>query len=179
MAAEIDRLLEREILELATAELASRTVFAPKKGGLLWFFINYRKLDSVKICDSYPFPITDECIDSLDDACIFTNVDVSSGYWQIRIDLRHHEKTIFKSHRGLYQIVRMPLSVVNAPSISQMVWDVISLLVKLQSTLSYVFSTVLFSKTVQGHQVHLQRVLTLLQNGGVGLQLKNPSSQRQ
>lgn len=118
----------------------------------------------------------DECIDSLREATIFSIFDENSGYWQIEIDPRDCKKTVFTSHRGLFQCTRMPFGLQNAPATFQRATDVISALVKWQAALVYLHDIVVFSKSITEHAAHLRTVLTHLKNSAVVLKLKSSLS---
>ena len=96
------------VIEPATKEWASPVVFVPKSDGTLRFCVDYRKLNAMKIRDSYPIPRMDECIDYLGKATIFTTLDCMSGYWQVDIAEEDRDKTTFTSHHGVYRFLRMP-----------------------------------------------------------------------
>ena len=51
--------------------------------------------------DSYPLPRMDDCIDSLEDAVVFTTLDCNSGYWQIPVAPEDRDKTTFTTHMGV------------------------------------------------------------------------------
>ena len=101
--AEIQKMMEVDVIEPAVSEWAAPIVFAPKKDGSLRFCIDYRRLNAVTIRDSYPIPRMDECIDSLGDTQVFSTLDCNSGYWQLEVAPEDRHKTAFVSHHGLYQ----------------------------------------------------------------------------
>lgn len=70
----------------ANTKMAAPFVPGPKRDGSLRFFVDYQKLNSVKIQDSYPLPRIDECMDRLREATVFSSPASSPGYWQIKID---------------------------------------------------------------------------------------------
>lgn len=76
---EMAKMLELEGNELAQIEWASPIVLAPKKDGTLRFREGYRELNAVAVRDSYPIPRMEECIDSLRDPTIFSNLAANSG----------------------------------------------------------------------------------------------------
>jgi hypothetical protein len=61
---ENDRMIEQKVIEPATCEWASPIVLVPKPDGSLRCFVDFRKLNSITIPDTYPLPRMDECIDS-------------------------------------------------------------------------------------------------------------------
>ena len=68
------------MIELSNSEWAAPVLFTPKKDSMIRFCIDYRKLNFMKIKDSYPIPRMDECIDTLGNASVFTTLDAYSGY---------------------------------------------------------------------------------------------------
>ena len=118
-------MLAQGVIEPATCEWASPIVMVPKPDGSLRFCVDYRKLNSITVPDTYPLPRMDECIDSLEEAAIFTTLDCNSGYWQIPVDPADRDKTTFTSHYGIYRFIRLPFGLRNAPGAFQRAVDII------------------------------------------------------
>ena len=78
-------MLEQGVIEPGNSEWASSIVLVPKSDGSLPFCVDYRRLNSITVPDTYPLPRMDECIDSLGDAAIFNTLDCNKGYWQIPV----------------------------------------------------------------------------------------------
>jgi hypothetical protein len=112
---EIHRMLRAGVIEPAMSEWASPVVLVPKPDGSMLFCIDYRSFNTVTVRGSYPLPRMDKCIDSLGDARVFSTLDYNSGYWQIPVSPQGKEKTTFTSHEGLFQFLRMPFGLRNAP----------------------------------------------------------------
>lgn len=91
-------------------------MLATKKDGRIHFYINYRKLNSMKVKDKYPSPSMDGCIDSLGDVQYVTRLEAYSGYWQISIWEQDRHKTSFVCHCTMFQCIRMPFGLTNAPA---------------------------------------------------------------
>ena len=164
-------MLKQRFIELSTSEWAAPVVFAPKKDGSLRFCIDYRRLNTLTIRDSYPIPRMDECIDSLGDATVFSTLDANAGYWQIPLHENDKQKTAFTTHQGLYQFTRMPFGLTNAPATFQRALDIILSPVKGQYCLVYIDDTIIFSKSPEEHLVHLDDVISLLDEAGLSLKL--------
>ena len=56
-----------------------------KKNGTLRFCINFRKLNDAIVKDAHPLPQTDDTLEALKGAKIFSTLDLKSGYWQVPI----------------------------------------------------------------------------------------------
>ena len=65
---------------------ASPEVLVCKKDGSLRFCIDLRKLNARTIKDAYSLPQIEESLDCLNGACIFSSLDLKSGYWQVELD---------------------------------------------------------------------------------------------
>ena len=160
-------MLQAGVIEPSTSAWALTVVLVPRKDGKLRFCIDYRRLNAVTFRDSYPLPRMYEYIDSLGEAKVFTTLDCSSGYWQIPVAPSDREKTAFVCHAGLYQYMRMPLGLTNAPATFQRTLDIVLSSFKWRSCLVYLDDVVLFSKDVKTHIRHVDEVLGALQSAGV------------
>lgn len=62
---ELQKMIERGIVEPSNSPWASNVVLVVKKDGKVRFCVDYRRLNDVTIKDAYPLPRVDECLDSL------------------------------------------------------------------------------------------------------------------
>ena len=99
---------------------ASPVVLVRKKDGSLRFCIDLRKLNAQTVKDAYSLPHIEDTLDSLNGACIFTSLDLKSGYWQVELDEDSIPLTAFTvGPLGFYKCVRMPFGLTNAPATFQ------------------------------------------------------------
>lgn len=78
-------------------------MFVPKKEDNLRFCVDYRRLNAVTERDSYPIPRMEKCIVLLGKTKMFLTLDANSGYWQIEMDNKDVDKTVFVTQHGLFQ----------------------------------------------------------------------------
>jgi Reverse transcriptase (RNA-dependent DNA polymerase) len=169
---EIDRMQAQQVIEPATCEWASPIVLVPKPDGTLRFCVDYRRLHTITVPDTYPLSRMDECIDSLGDALVFTTLDCNSGYWKIPVHPGDRDKTTFTSHYGIYRFLRLPFGLRNAPATFQRAIDIILSGIKWKTCLVYLGDFIVFSGSRSAHLAHVAEVLTLLGNAGLSLKLK-------
>ena len=66
--------------------------------------------------DMFLIPHIHDLLNKLGKARIFSAVDLSSAYHQVRIKEGHKHKTAFLTPMGLFEYVVMPLGLTNAPA---------------------------------------------------------------
>ena len=117
--AEIEMLLEYDMIEPSKSPWACGVVMAKKKGGQLRFCCDFRHLNAVTIKAAYPTPRIDESLSKLGDAKFFTTLDLGSAFWQVPLRKKDREKTRFACELGLYQWKRMPFGLCKATATFQ------------------------------------------------------------
>ena len=150
------------IVEPSSSPWASPVVLVPKKDGSLRFCVDYRRLNSVTRKDVYPLPRVDDILVALGDARYFSSLDLASGYWQIGLDPGTRQKSAFVTYNGLYEFVRMPFGLCNAPATFQRLMRRILSGLEYKCCFIYLDDILVASKTFEDHLAHLREVLTRL-----------------
>lgn len=91
-------------------------VLVKKKYCSIRLCVDYKQLNKVTIKNNYPLPRFDGLMDHLVGACVFSKIDLRSGYYQTRMKPEDILKTAFITRYGHYEYYVMLFGVSNVPS---------------------------------------------------------------
>jgi hypothetical protein len=110
----IKELLEKGFIHPISSPWGAPVIFVSKKDGTQRLCMDYRALTEVTIKNKYPLPMIDDLFDQLRGACVFSKIDLRSGYHQLKIQVCNILNTAFISRYGLYQYMVMSFGLTNA-----------------------------------------------------------------
>jgi len=106
--------LEKEIIHYSISSAASLLLFTFKKNGELCSCVDYWALNNITIKNWYPLPLISETLNRLQEAKIFTKLNVKNAYNWIRIKEEDEWKTAFQTCFRLFEYLVLLFRLTNA-----------------------------------------------------------------
>ncbi|GBG79965.1 hypothetical protein CBR_g30227 [Chara braunii] len=160
---QLKELIEKGWIQPIVSPYGFPVLFVPKKKeGTLKMCIDYRGLNAITVKNREPLPRIDDLLDRVQGCRYFSKIDLKSGYHQIAIRPEDQHKIAFQTRYGLYEFVVMPFGLRNAPGTFQHAMNRIFHDYLDKFVVVYLDDILIFSKTVEEHVAHLDKVLSLL-----------------
>jgi hypothetical protein len=111
---QLQELLDMGYIHPSASPWGAHGIFVLKKDGMQRMCMDYCSLNEVTIKNKYPLPRIDNLFDQLKGACIFSKIDLRSGYHQLKIRASDIPKRAFITRYGLYTYTVMSFVLTNA-----------------------------------------------------------------
>ncbi len=166
----VNEMLSSGVIRPSSSNYSSPIVLVKKADGSIRFCVDYRKLNALTLKDHYPVPLIEERIASVIGSTVFSDLDLTSGYWQFALTESSQKLTAFICHLGLFEFIRMPFGLCNAGATFQREME--RLLNGLKFAIAYIDDILVHSATVEDHLKHLDEVLSSLEKSKLKIKLR-------
>ena len=169
---QLKQLLDSKLIRPSSSPFGSPVLFVKKKENTLRMCIDYRALNNITIKNRYPLPRIDDLLDQLSQAKYFSKLDLTSGYWQMRVKDEDIHKTAFTTRYGQFEFMVMPFGLCNAPASFQHLMNTIFQEFLDDFVIVYLDDIMVYSRTHEEHLKHLDIVFSKLRDNQLYAKLK-------
>ena len=153
----------------SVSSYSSPIVCVRKKCGAMRMCVDYRRLNAKTVPDAQPIPRIQHILDTLGGNRWFTTLDMSKAYHQGYIHPDSQHVTAFSTPWALYEWLRIPFGLRNAPPVFQRFMN--QMLGGLKGTICepYLDDVLIYGKTFEEQVENLKKVLQRMRKNGVKL----------
>jgi hypothetical protein len=130
-------------------------IFVLKKVGTQRLCMDYHALNEVTVKNKYLLPRIDDLFDQLCGVCVFSKIDLRSGYHQLKIQGCDIPKTAFVSRYGLYEYMVMSFGLTNAPAYFMYLMNKVFMEYLDKFVVVFIDDILVYSRSEEEHEEHL------------------------
>jgi hypothetical protein len=156
---QLQELLDKGYIRPSASPWGATIIFVPKKDSTQRMCVDYHSLNEVTIKNKYPMPKIDDLFDQLNGACVFSKIDLRSGYHQLKIRASDIPKATFITRYGLYEYTVMSFGLTNTPAYFMYLMNKVFMEYLDKFVVVFIDDIVIFSKNEEEHDKHLYMAL--------------------
>jgi hypothetical protein len=160
----INELLEKGFIHPSSSPRGAPLIFVPKKDDTQRLCMDYHALNEVTVKNKYMLPRIDDLFNQLHGACVFSKIDLRSGYHQLKIQECDILKTAFVLRYGLYEYTVMSCGLTNAPAYFMYLMNKVFMAYLDKFVMLFIHDILVYSRSEGEHEDHLHLVLQKLQD---------------
>jgi hypothetical protein len=151
----VKELLEKGFTHPSSSPWGAPVIFVPKMDGTQRLCVDYHALNKVTIKNKYPPPRIDDLFDQLRGACVFSQIDLRSGYHQLKIRECDIPKTAFVLRYGLYEYTVMSFGLTDASAYFMYLMNKVFMEYLDKFVMVLINDILVYSRSEEEHEEHL------------------------
>nr|GEV83614.1 putative reverse transcriptase domain-containing protein [Tanacetum cinerariifolium] len=162
LSTQLQELSDRGFIRPSSSPWGAPVLFVKKKDGSFRMCIDYHELNKLTMKNRYPLSRIDELFDQLQGSRVYLNIDLRSGYHQLRVREEDISKTAFRTRYGHYEFQLMSFSLTNALAVFMDLMNRVCEPYLDRFVIVFIDDILIYSKNRKQHEGHLKVILKLL-----------------
>ncbi|GKD64079.1 putative reverse transcriptase domain-containing protein, partial [Tanacetum coccineum] len=162
LSEQLQELSDKGFIRPSSSPWGAPVLFLKKKDGSFRMCIDYRELNKLTVKNCYLLPRIDDLFDQLQGSSIYSQIDLRSGYHQLRVREQDIPRTAFRTRYGHYEFQVMPFGLTNAPAVFMDLINRVSKPYLDKFAIVFIDDILIYSKDRKEHEEHLKEILELL-----------------
>ncbi|GJQ94645.1 putative reverse transcriptase domain-containing protein [Tanacetum coccineum] len=162
LSEQLKELSDKGCIRTSSSPWGAPVLFVKKKYGSFRMCIDYRELNKLTVKNHYPLPRIDDLFDQLHGSSVYSKIDLSLGYHQLRVREEDILKTAFRTRYGHYEFQVMPFGLTNAPAVFMDLMNRVCKPYLDKFVIIFIDDIMIYSKNKQEQEEHLKLILELL-----------------
>ena len=169
---ELRRLEENGVIKKVDySEWASPSVYVKKKNNEIRVCADFSTgLNECLRGHTYPLPTLEEVFSKLNGGKVFSKIDLSEAYLQVKVEEECTKYLTIHTHRGLYRLRWLPFGLKVAPSLFQQIMN--TMLSGLEYAMVYLDDILIKSENFKKHKSHVREVFKGIEKYGFKVELE-------
>ncbi|GJU27929.1 putative reverse transcriptase domain-containing protein [Tanacetum coccineum] len=159
---QFQELVDRGFIQPSTSPWGEPVLFVKKKDKSFRMCIDYRELNKLIVKNHYPLPRIDDLLDQLQGSCIYSKINLRSGYHQLKVRDEDISKTAFRTRYGHYEFQVMPFGLTNTPTVFMDLMNRVCKPYLDKFIITFIDDILIYSRNKEEHVDHLRIILELL-----------------
>ncbi|GKB68711.1 putative reverse transcriptase domain-containing protein [Tanacetum coccineum] len=159
---QLHELADQGSIRPSTSPWGAPVLFVKKKEGYFRMCIDYRELNKLTVKNRYPLPRIDDLFHQLQGSSVYSEIDLRSGYHQLRVMDEDITKTAFRTRYEHCEFQVMPFSLTNAPAVFMDLMNRVCKPYLDKFVKVFIDDILIYSHNKEEHTNHLRIILELL-----------------
>jgi hypothetical protein len=169
MQAAVESLEKLGVIRKSISPWSSPAIIVKKEGKPDRLCIDYRRLNKMLVSDSFPMPRIDAILTRLKNKGYYSAFDAKKGYYQVKMNPEHQERSAFSIPSGLYEFLVMPFGFKTAPAMFQRIANELVDALREFGVTVYLDDILLPSENLEEHLLGIRAVLQAVRAKGLKL----------
>jgi len=155
----VNELLEQGVVRPSKSKYACPAFLVAKGGGGFRMVVDYRKVNSEIVFDSYPMPNIEQAFEQFAGAVVFPVLDLNSAYFQVPLSPRSGRATAFCTPFDLFEFNRLPMGIsAGRQSLIRVINELFADF-KGNFVFNYLYYLTVYSRSLQQHAAYVRVAL--------------------